>query len=122
RLVVIAEVRREVRRDMDSTALMGRIRNAVLAEYAVDVSAVALLRPNSLPKTSSGKTQRTKARQDFLGDQLGALFQWRDPAVFDRPNKAARTAKGWGLEGVENWLVERLALRARLSPERIDRD
>lgn len=122
RLVVISEVRREVRRDMDSSALIECIRNAVVAEYAVDVSAVVLLRPNSLPKTTSGKTQRAKVRRDFLDDQLGPLVQWRDPGVFGQLNKTPRTAKGWGRDGVENWLVERLATRSKLSPERIDRD
>lgn len=122
RLVVVAEVRREVRRDMDSDALISRIRNAVLAEYAVDVSAVALLRPNSLPKTSSGKTQRAKVRRDFIADQLGALVQWQDQGVFGQLNKATRTAKALGREGVENLLVERIAWRAKLLPERIDRD
>ena len=121
KLVVIAEVRREVRRNVDTT-LVERIRSAVAAEYAVEVSAVALLRPGSLPKTSSGKTQRAKVRADFLAGELSVLVQWRDEDVFVRPEKAVRAAKGWNLRSIENWLVERLAARTKLAPERINRD
>lgn len=123
RLVVIAEVRREVRRSIDTDALISSVRSNVAAEYAVEVSAVALLRPNTLPKTSSGKTQRAKARADFLAGQLDVLAEWRDEAVFGRVEKTERAAaKGRGHQSVENWLVERIATRTKLSPERIERD
>jgi len=122
KLVVVAEVRREVRRSLDTKALIDRIRSAVAAEYAVEVSAVALLRPGSLPKTSSGKTQRAKVRQDFLTGNLTILEQWRDKAVFGGPQRNARRAKGWNQASVENWIVERLATHVKLSPGRIDRD
>lgn len=122
KLVVVAEVRRDARHDMDSAALVRRIRSAVLAEYEVDVSAVALLRPGSFPKTSSGKTQRAKVRRDYLAGELATLAQWRDEAVFGKPEKAARPTKGWGPERVENWLVERIATHAKRLPEQIDRD
>jgi acetylornithine/succinyldiaminopimelate/putrescine aminotransferase/acyl-CoA synthetase (AMP-forming)/AMP-acid ligase II/predicted amino acid dehydrogenase/acyl carrier protein len=124
RLVVAAEVRREVRRSLDADALIARIRSAVSAEYTVDVSAVVLLRPGGLPKTSSGKTQRAQVRRDFLAGELDALVQWRDEAVFGRSEKPKRAAmgNGWRIESVESWLVERIAARKELTPERINRD
>jgi len=82
RLAIVAEVRRENRREMEAEALVGKIRNAVRAEFAVNVSAVTLLRPNSLPKTSSGKTQRAKVREDLLHGLSGILYEWRDEKVF----------------------------------------
>lgn len=122
RLIVVAEVRREVRRSVDTDALIGSIRSAVAAEYAVEVSAVTLLRPNSLPKTTSGKTQRAKVRAEFLAGELDALVQWRDEAAFGRAEKTERAAKGWGHKSIENWLVERIATRTKLPPERINRE
>jgi acetylornithine/succinyldiaminopimelate/putrescine aminotransferase/acyl-CoA synthetase (AMP-forming)/AMP-acid ligase II/predicted amino acid dehydrogenase/acyl carrier protein len=122
KLVVAAEVRREVRRSLDTNALIARIRSAVAAEYTVDVSAIALLRPGSLPKTSSGKTQRAQVRRDFLAGELDALVQWRDEAVFGRSEKMKRAGNGWRAESVESWLVERIAARKELLPERINRD
>jgi len=120
RLVVVAEVRREARHDLDTGALVRTIRNVVAAEFQVEVSAVALLRPGNLPKTSSGKTQRATVRRDFLAGELRTLYQWRDDAVFGQPKKAAGARRS--LEGLENWLVERIAAEAKLPPQRIDRD
>ena len=122
RLVVIAEVRREVRNSTDNEALMERIRASVTAEYMVDVSAVVLLRPNTLPKTSSGKTQRARLRREFIEGTLDVLAEWRDEAVFGRGGKTAPAAQGWGPERVEGWLAERIAAHAKLKPERINRD
>ncbi|HEX8503067.1 MAG TPA: aminotransferase class III-fold pyridoxal phosphate-dependent enzyme [Pyrinomonadaceae bacterium] len=123
RLVVAAEVRREVRNSTDNEALMERIRASVAREYTVDVSAVVLLKPNTLPKTSSGKTQRAKLRQDFLDGALEVQAEWRDEAVFGGRAKAAASAgQGWGPERVENWLAGRIAAHAKLAPERVDRD
>ncbi len=122
RLVVAAEVRREVRHSADWESLMGRIRAAVASEYAVDVSAVVLLRPNTLPKTSSGKTQRAKLRQHFIEGTLDALAEWRDEAVFGRGVAPLPAGHGWGPERVEGWLAGRIAAHAKLAPERVNRD
>ena len=129
RLVVVAEVRRGLHRIADADGLIDRIRSVVAAEYAVDVSAVTLVRPGSLPKTSSGKTQRAKIRRDFLDGELavlvgadGALAQWRDESVLVESGKADRSFKAWGTQRVENWLLERIAAHTNRLPERIDRD
>lgn len=122
RLVVVAEVRREVRRRVDGKSLIERIRSAVAAEFAVEVSAVALLRPLTLPKTSSGKTQRTKVAQDFLGGTLTILEQWRDQAVFGGPQEEVRPARVWSPSAVEDWIAERLANHVKISQRGLNRN
>jgi hypothetical protein len=82
RLVILAEVRREARNAIDKIALIERIRGAVAAEYQVEVSAVSLLKPNDLPKTSSGKTQRALAKKQFADGALDPLIEWRDAKAF----------------------------------------
>jgi acetylornithine/succinyldiaminopimelate/putrescine aminotransferase/acyl-CoA synthetase (AMP-forming)/AMP-acid ligase II/predicted amino acid dehydrogenase/acyl carrier protein len=122
KLVVVAEVRREARRDVDTAELMARIRSAVAAEYEVNVSAVALLRPGTLPKTSSGKTQRARVRRSFLADELSVLDIWRDETVFGGAEKATPPAKRWRPDTLERWLSERIAARVKLLPGSFDRD
>lgn len=122
RLVVAAEVRREVRRKIDAKGLIDSIARAVAAEYAVEVSAVALLRPGTLPKTSSGKTQRAKVARDFLSGSLDVLEQWRDEMVFGKPEKEAPRPRVWRPAAVEDWIAERLAKHVRLSGRGIDRN
>lgn len=120
RLVIVAEVRREVWRRIDTSALLNRIRSVVADEYAVTVSAVALLRPGSLPKTSSGKTQRAKVRRDFLARDLMTIDEWRDEAIFAQP-AAARFAKRWTAAAVEDWIVNKFASHLKKPSNQIDR-
>jgi acetylornithine/succinyldiaminopimelate/putrescine aminotransferase/acyl-CoA synthetase (AMP-forming)/AMP-acid ligase II/predicted amino acid dehydrogenase/acyl carrier protein len=117
RLAILAEVKREARHDLDGAALVQRIRTAVTAEFAVDVCAVTLLKPQTLPKTSSGKTQRALAKKQFLDGKLDALFEWRDAVVFAPP-----AVNGKGLERLESWLVERIAAEGKLPAAQVDLD
>src|SRR5205085_20058 len=72
RLVVVQEVERQAR-DVDVEAVAGAIRRAVAAAHEVQVYGVALLRPNSIPKTSSGKVQRHACRNAFLAGALADI-------------------------------------------------
>ncbi len=65
-VVVVAEVR-GVERDEVSKA----IRDAVHSAIGITLGDVVCLGPGMLPKTSSGKLQRRKARQLYLTDGLG---------------------------------------------------
>jgi len=113
RLVIVAEIRREARHDLDTGALIQRIRSAVASEYEVEVSAVCLLRPGGLPKTSSGKTQRAAVLRDFLNGKLRPVVEWRDDAVFVRQEPPRIATKFRSLDSLEDWFVARLAARVK---------
>jgi acyl-CoA synthetase (AMP-forming)/AMP-acid ligase II len=63
RLVLVQEVERTLRHGLDLDVIAARIREAVASEHEIAVHDIALIRPASLPKTTSGKVQRTLARQ-----------------------------------------------------------
>ncbi|MBV8518388.1 MAG: aminotransferase class III-fold pyridoxal phosphate-dependent enzyme [Acidobacteria bacterium] len=125
RLVIVAEIRREARRELDTEEIVRKIRNAVAAEFAVEVSAVVLLRPGQLPKTSSGKTQRAHVKQQFLDGQLktAMIAEWRDENAFrandPEPPRAPKHAPTQ--ERIESWLVQRIAAQTKIPATRIDR-
>lgn len=119
-LVIAAEVRRENRRSFDAQTLFERIRSQVATEHAVEVAAVILLKPGKLPKTSSGKTQRSKVSQAFLAGELGELDQWRDDEIFGETKPKRQPAvKRWMPGQVEAWVIERIARLAKLPQDRI---
>jgi amino acid adenylation domain-containing protein len=73
RLVVVQEVERQQRMSIDTERVAGTIRQAVAAEHDVQVYAVVLVRPGSVPKTSSGKIQRQLCRGRLLANELEVI-------------------------------------------------
>ena len=65
-IVVAAETR-----ERDLEGLRSRIVSVISEEFQLAVSDVALVAPGALPKTSSGKLQRRKTREQYLNGKLG---------------------------------------------------
>lgn len=72
-LVVVQEIERTERRKIDATELAGLIQEAVTEEHGVSARHVALIRPGTLPKTTSGKIQRRLTRRLWLTNALEML-------------------------------------------------
>ncbi len=68
-LVVIQEVKR-THRNANIDEVAWAVRRAVTEEHGLQVYAIVLIRPMSIPKTSSGKVQRHLCRARFLEDSL----------------------------------------------------
>jgi len=74
RLVVAVEVeRRAINNGTDHLEVIRAIRRAVSETHDVPISVVALLKPGSIPKTSSGKIQRRACQGAFLRGDLELL-------------------------------------------------
>ena len=84
-LVIVQEVQRSYLRTLSVDEIMEAICAAVAEAHELQVYAVALLRPGSIPKTSSGKIQRHRCRANFLGDNLDVIGQWTAKRL--RPTK-----------------------------------
>ena len=72
RLVVVQEVERQHRK-ADVAEVAAAIRAAIAEQHEAQVYAVALLKPGSVPKTSSGKIQRHACREGFLENTLDVI-------------------------------------------------
>jgi acyl-CoA synthetase (AMP-forming)/AMP-acid ligase II len=70
RVVVLAEVARTSLRKFDPKALVGRIRQQVFEQREVVLDDILLVRPGTLPKSSSGKIQRGQCRALYLANDL----------------------------------------------------
>jgi len=73
RLVVVQEIERTFRRDLDAGDIIATIRAAIVDQHEIAPHQIILLRPGSLPKTSSGKIQRNLARELWRRGRLEAL-------------------------------------------------
>ena len=76
-LVAIQEIRRDCVESVACGELVDAIRRAVARDHQLALQRVVLLRPGGLPKTSSGKVQRTKCRAELDGNVLPVLYDWQ---------------------------------------------
>jgi glutamate-1-semialdehyde-2,1-aminomutase len=118
RLVVVQEVERTARRSIDAVGIVGTIRQAIAERHDLQPYAIVLIKPATLPKTSSGKTQRSACRAKFLAGALDALVEWREGAKTPTVRAAGRKPQP-GVEEIQAWLVAELARRLNLTPEEI---
>ena len=74
RLVVVQEVER--RRQGDWDHIFTDIRRRVAMEHELTVNDIVLIKPGSIPKTSSGKIQHHACRDAFLDQALKVVSEW----------------------------------------------
>jgi acyl carrier protein len=121
RLILVAEINREWRNSVNLNEVVESMRQAILVEHEIDISAVALIRPGSLPKTSSGKIQRSAIRSAFFSESLDAVYRRQfaegRPASGQtiRPENALRT-----VESLKDWLSLECSSKLNVSPHEID--
>ncbi len=77
-VVVVQEVERTALRGLDIPAVTAAIRAALVREHDLVPAAIVLVKPATVPKTSSGKTQRALCRQQYLDGLLEVVGEWRN--------------------------------------------
>ena len=76
RLVVVHEIDRQYRRS-DLAPAIQAIRRAVAENHDLQVYAIALIKPFTIPKTSSGKIKRHACKAMYLNGELDVITEWR---------------------------------------------
>ena len=124
RLVVVQEL--EPRRRGDPAALVELIRQTLAEEFEVQPYAILLVNAGSVPKTSSGKVQRSACRAMFETGSFEALAEWRAPLDSDPVATAPGTDLLQGerltFETVASWIRRQLAAKLRIDVDAIDVD
>ena len=78
RLIVVQEIERSYLRKLDVEVILGNLREAVTAEHGLQVYATVLVKPGTIPKTSSGKIKRHACRNQFLNGTLDVVADWSE--------------------------------------------
>ncbi|NWA24238.1 amino acid adenylation domain-containing protein [Pseudomonas gingeri] len=74
-LVIVQEL--ESRQQVDTDSLLPRLRAELADRHEIfDLSAVLLVKTGAIPRTSSGKLQRTRCRQLFEAAELKTIWSW----------------------------------------------
>jgi acyl-CoA synthetase (AMP-forming)/AMP-acid ligase II len=78
RLALVSEIR-DGEDDLDS--VYEAMRDAAAARFDLELGAICLIEPRTIPRTSSGKTQRGHCRELFLRGGLKSVGEWLDTAA-----------------------------------------
>ncbi len=73
KLVVAQEVKRSYARKIEPETLLKTIRDRISHIHDVEAHEIILLKPARIAKTSSGKIQRHRCRQQFMANSLERL-------------------------------------------------
>lgn len=85
-LVIVAEVRGRPS-ESDIAGILDTVATQVADTYEVAVADVVLIKPASLPKTSSGKVQRAEAARRYAQGELAVLGRLRMDAASQPENQ-----------------------------------
>jgi acyl-CoA synthetase (AMP-forming)/AMP-acid ligase II/acyl carrier protein len=116
RLVVVQELDRH--RHEDAEQAVAAIRIAITEEHEIAPYAILLVRQNGVPKTSSGKIQRSACIRAFLERSLPAVYEWHDtpkesPSATDAGQSRSR-------DDIEDFLIQKLSGAMGISPGAVD--
>lgn len=87
---LVQEIERQ-HRHQDPKEVFAAIRQAVAEECGLHLQGIVLIKPGSIPKTSSGKIQRRACREALLANTLSVVFEDIPKPVADLPEQS--TAK-----------------------------
>ena len=79
KLVIVQEIERSYRRSLVLDEVVERIRWSIFEQHLIDIYAIVLVKPGRIPKTSSGKVQRSASKAQFLAKTLAVHQQWYLP-------------------------------------------
>lgn len=84
RVAAVCEIEREIEKDAEALArICATIATQVQIESEIGLDTIFLVSRGKIPRTSSGKVQRSQTRASILADEINAVHCWRAPASRD---------------------------------------
>lgn len=94
-LVLVHEVARARREDLDPARILAAVDRDLAAHHAIRLYALFLLRPGAIPRTPNGKIQRQACRARLLAEELDVLaFRVRNEGAEPGSTAAGRPPQG----------------------------
>jgi acyl-CoA synthetase (AMP-forming)/AMP-acid ligase II/acyl carrier protein len=123
-LVVIQEVNRTSLNHLNGNEIVGSIRQAIAEHYDLQVHAIVLLKPGKIPRTSSGKIQRSICQINFVAGTVKAILHWTNSAQPEvgrgQPQVEPRQSELPTELEIQDWLIANLATYLKVQPNEID--
>ena len=115
-LVVVQEI--DLRQKPDLDEVIKLIQQSVAEKHGLETHSIVLIKSGSIPKTSSGKIQRSACRAAFLDNSLRSV-KVELKAISDISGVDQHSSQP-SSELIQDWLRTRLARQLKISPTEID--
>ncbi|MBS1518088.1 MAG: SDR family NAD(P)-dependent oxidoreductase [Bacteroidetes bacterium] len=123
-LGIVQEVQKNFINDFDLDDVVKSIRKSVSEEHDLQVHSITLIRPGTVPKTSSGKIQRKACLHGVLEGELDVLAEWTQSQSKDLRKKDFPAGKEKkfipNFNNIRDWLIKRLSDLLQIKKELID--
>jgi amino acid adenylation domain-containing protein len=118
RLVVVQEI--DSAASSSAPRLTTAIAESIAGRLEISPYAVVLIKPGSIPKTSSGKIRRAACRSLFLENTLPVVDEWRaELSYVDVAPSGSQNGLG-SADRIESWLSQQLSAILNRPPAEID--
>ncbi len=122
-LVLVYEMSRQNRRTAVEDVITS-VRRAIAQEHELQLQALVLVKPMSIPKTSSGKIRRHACKQNYLENKLDVLSSWEMGQTAPSLQHAAQpfeiSDEGMSFAQISAWLTEQIAAQLKIPLDRVD--
>jgi amino acid adenylation domain-containing protein len=131
RLAVVIEIERRLPAGSADEVLTA-VRRSIAEVLDVEVSVIRLLKPTTLPRTSSGKVQRHACRERLLARTLETVAAWTRPTASEPPAREAAAptpapvrrstpaAPSKSRHTITAWLAAKVAEPLGIRPDDVD--
>ena len=69
------EFKEQLPKSSQHESIADKVRAEIFKEHSLSLSFIVFAKPKTMPKTTSGKIQRSRAQQAFLGKKLQEVFR-----------------------------------------------
>lgn len=118
-LIIAQEVERSSMHNLPQAEIFSSIRQTLSEEFELSVYAILLLRPGSIPLTSSGKIQRRVSKYGYLTGELQSIASWTKETINEDISMPAEVIS---TENLQAWLVQWVNKKLHIPTSEIDVD
>lgn len=122
KLVIVQEIRRTFQQMTNFPEVFEAIRVAISEQFGIEADHLVLVTTKSIPKTSSGKVMRAKARQQYLNGELSKIAEWKSNTVTHKHERDQSKIEQHSTHSLELLFSRLLSEKTGIPLESIDRN
>jgi acyl-CoA synthetase (AMP-forming)/AMP-acid ligase II/acyl carrier protein len=119
-LFLVHEVERTSLRNLDGDSIVRAARRAVSEAFEIELRGIVLIRPAALPKTSSGKIQRTLCKSLYAEGALDEVYASVHQHAIEADSDVEAAPPLDDVDAVADWIAGRTAAYLGMDREEID--